>query len=156
MIKKTFIAIIITAIVVFSSMLGYLYISDVSALDDVEINIEQITLEEIRLTYCKLNLRIDVYNPAHQDISEVHSNFDVSIAGNYVGKGVFPKSFIPAQSNCEKEVILTIYYADVTNAVINGIQNRNFDLTIEGEAKGKVMFNLFTVSKKFSSTYSYP
>lgn len=59
-------------------------------------------------------------------------------------------------SQTAKDVTLTIYYADVANAVLDGIQNRNFDLTIEGEAKGTVFFDLFTVSSRFVSTYSYP
>ena len=156
MIKKKYVAIIITIIFIFSSLLGGLYITDASSLDKVEVTVVGITLEELRLTYCKFTLSIDIYNPAHQDISEVYALFDVSIAGNYVCNGIFPKSFLPAKSNIEKEVTLTIYYADVAIAVIDGIQNRNFDLTIEGEAKGKVLFNLFTVSKNFVSTYSYP
>ena len=156
MIKKTYIAIIITIIIIFSSLLGYRYITDASAIDDVEVILEQLTLEELRLTYCTLKLSIDIYNPSYQDISEVSAVFDVFIAGNYVGSGSFPKSFLPSQSNSKKDVSLTIYYADMASAVINGIQNGNFDLTIEGEAKGTVFFNLFTVSKEFVSTYSYP
>ncbi len=154
--RKTKIISVVIILLIFSGFFSYQYVADTVALNNVEVTVESITLQELRLSYCKLKLSVDIYNPSHQDISEVSAVFDVFIAGNYVGSGSFPKSFLPAQSNSEKDVTLTIYYTDVANAVIDGIQNRNFDLTIKGEAKGKVVFNLFTVSKGFVSTYSYP
>ncbi len=154
--RKTKIISVITILLVFSGFLSYQYVTDTAALNNVEVIVESITLQEPRLSYCKLKLSVDVYNPSHQDISEVTAVFDVFIAGNYVGSGSFPKSFLTAQSNIKKDVSLTIYYADMASAVITGIQNKNFDLTIEGNAKGTVFFNLFTVSKEFVSTYSYP
>ena len=62
---------------------------------------------------------------------------------------------IPAQSKIKRDVILTIYFADVGNAVIDGIQTRNFDLAINGQAKGNVLFNLIAVSKSFAASYSH-
>ena len=154
--NKTKIIAVIAIFIILSSVLSCRYVTDVAALNDVEVTVEGITLQELRVTYCTLKLSIDIFNPTHQDISGLSAIFDVSIADNYVGSGSFPKSFIPAQSNSKKDVTLTIYYADVANAVLDGIQNRNFVLTIEGEAKGNVFFDLFTVSRKFVSTYSYP
>jgi len=154
--NKTKIIAVIAIIVILSSVLSYRYVTDVAALNDVEVTVESITLQELRIAYCTLKLSVDIFNPTHQDLSEVSAEFDVFIADSYVGSGSFPKSFIPTQSNSKKDVTLTIYYANVANAVLDGIQNRNFDLTIEGEAKGKVFFDLFTVSSRFVSTYSYP
>ena len=154
--NKTKIIMVIAICVILSGFLSYQYVTDVTALNSVEVTIDDIKLQELRLTYCKLKLSFDIYNPAHQDISGLSAVFDVSIAGNYVGSGSFPKSSLPAQSNSKKYVTLTIYYADVANAVKNGIIDRNFDLSIEGEARANVLFDLFTVSKNFVLIHSYP
>ncbi len=137
--------------------MSYQYITDVTALNSVEVTVDDIKLQGTEvLTYCKLKLSVGIYNPTHQDLSGVSAEFDVFIADSYVGSGSFPKSFIPAQSNSKKDVTLTIYYADVAKAVFDGITERNFYLSVEGEARANVLFDLFTVSRKFVSTYSYP
>ena len=106
--NKTKIIMVIAICVILSGFLSYQYVTDVTALNSVEVTIDDIKLQELRLTYCKLKLSFDIYNPTHQDISGLSAVFDVFIAGNYVGSGSFPKSSLPAQSNSKKYVTLTI------------------------------------------------
>ena len=151
------IKILVVIIIVFfiSCFLSIRYITDVSALEKVNITIENINIQELRLTYCKLKLKVNISNPTNEYISGLFAEFDISIAGTYVGNGSVPTVSIPAQSHKTRDVPLTIYYANVGNAVIDGIRTGNFDLTIHGEAKGNVLFNLLTVSKSFTASYSH-
>jgi len=152
---KIRILIVVTIVIFISGFLVIRYTTDVSALEKVNITIENINIQELHLTYCKLKLKVNISNPTNEYISGLFAEFDISIASTYVGNGSVPIVSIPAQSQTKRDVILTIYYADVGNAVIDGIQTGNFDLTIHGEAKGNVLFNLITVSKSFTASYSH-
>jgi len=153
--QKIKILIVITVVIFISGFLSIRYMADASALEKVNVTVENISIQELRLTYCKLKLKMDIFNPTTEYISELSAKFDVSIAGTYVGNGSTPTVSIPAQSHKTGDVPLTIYYANVGNAVIDGIQTGNFDLTIHGEAKGNVLFNLLTVTKSFIASYYY-
>jgi hypothetical protein len=156
MIKKIRqIIIVITIILVISLFLGFTYYTDVKTLYDAEFSIEDIYLQEVSLTYCKLKISIDISNPTDRDISGLNAMFDIFIADNYVGLGSFSKVSIPAQSNKLKDVEITIYYSNIAFSVIDGIKSGNFDLTIRGEARGNVLFGLITVSDEFKATEKY-
>ena len=154
--KKEIITITIIAIIlVISGFLGFTYYSDVTTLYNAEITINDIQIQELGLSFCKLKIIIDISNPSGKDISELTANFNIKISNNFVGKGSVSKISIPSKSSKEKEVIVTIYYANVAAAVVNGIADGNFDLTLVGEASGKVLFGLITVTDRFRTTKSY-
>ena len=146
----------ITIILVISMFLCYTYYADVTTLYDAELSIEDIRLQELSLTYCKLKIYIDISNPTDRDISDLTAMFDIFIADNYVGLGSLSKVSIPAQSKIEKDVAITIYYSNVAFSVVDGIKSGNFDLTISGEARGNILFGLITVSDEFKATKEYP
>jgi hypothetical protein len=153
--NKIGILIVITILIFLSVILGIRYTYDVSALEKINITVEDIEIQELHLKHCKIKLKVDISNPTNEYISRFSAEFDISIAEIYVGNGSVPLVSIPAQIKIKRDVILTIYYTDVGNAVIEGIQTRNFDLSIHGQAKGNVLFNLIVVSKSFDSSYSY-
>lgn len=153
--QKIKILIVIIIVIFISGFLSIRYIADASALEKINVTVENTSIQELRLTYCKLKLKVSISNPTTEYISGLSAEFDVSIGGTYVGNGSFQTVSIPAQSNKTGDVLLTIYYANVGNAVIDGIKTENFDLTIHGEAKGNVLFNLLTVTKSFTASYSY-
>jgi len=147
---------IIVIILLISGLFFNRYIADVSALEKINITVDSIQIEELQLKYCKLRFNINIINPTSVDISELSVNFDTFIANIYIGNGRIPKITIPMSSQKSSNISLTIYYADVGIAVIEGIQSRNFILTVDGIAKVNVLFNLISISKSFSASYSYP
>jgi len=116
---KIRILIVVTIVIFISGFLVIRYTTDVSALEKVNITMENINIQELHLTYCKLKLKVNISNPTNEYISGLLAEFDISIAGTYVGNGSVPTVSIPAQSQIKRDVILTIYYADVGNAVID-------------------------------------
>jgi LEA14-like dessication related protein len=150
------IIVVITIILGISLFFVYTYYTDIATLYDAEISIEDIVLEELSLTYCKLKIYIKISNPTNRDISGLTAMFDVFIGDSKVGLGSFSKVTIPGQSNRLKDVSVTIYYSNVVLSVVNGIKNGNFDLTIKGNASGDVLFGLITVSDGFIATKEYP
>lgn len=157
MIKKfKIILIIIILILIIPVFLFYSYYADVVALDSIKVTIKDIRLFGISLTYCELTIYINFYNPSNRDVSGLTAVFDIYIADNYIGKGSLSRVSIPANSNLEKDTTVTIYYANVAVAVVDGIKKGNFDLTIKGTASGNVLFNLLTISDKFEATKPYP
>ena len=155
--KKNIIYIIaIICIVGFvSGFLTYLYINEVNALNDMTISVRAVTLDELRFTYSRLKVVVEFTNPSSLGLSDVSSWFDVYIANTVVGNGSFSNFDIDAKFTSSKEVYITVYHADVADAVIDAIENHNFDLTIEGTVRQKVLFDILTVTKPFTATYSY-
>jgi hypothetical protein len=154
--KDVKITIIIVICIMCCIFLGYQYITEVTGLNSIEITLHDINIQDLKLTYCTLKLSLYLNNPSEIYIHDLSAEFDVYIAGNFVGTGILPKSSLPSKLNINKDVYLRIYYADVVTAVIDGIKNGDFDLSIDGVAKSNIFFNLFPISKKISSTYSYP
>ncbi|UCD12955.1 MAG: LEA type 2 family protein [Thermoplasmatales archaeon] len=154
--QKTKILVVIIIVIFISGFLSVRYIADVSAFEKINVTVKNTSIQELGLTYCKLKLKVSISNPTTEHISGLSAEFDVSIANTHVGNGSVPKVTIPAQSHTTRDVPLTIYYANVGNAVINGIKTGNFDLTIDGTANVNVLFNLLMISKPFTASYSYP
>ena len=132
------------------------YFADVEALDRTEVTIKDIKLQELSFTYCKLKIFINFYNPSNQDVSDLKATFNVYVTENYVGLGSLSKVSIPAKTNEEKDLTITIYYANVAAAVADGIKKGNFDVSIKGKASGNVLFGLITVTDNFEATKPYP
>jgi hypothetical protein len=157
MIKKIMPIIVVVSIILgISLFFSYTYHADIATLYSAEISIEDITIQELTLTYCTLTIYIDISNPTDRDISGLTATFDVFIADNYVGLGSVSEVSIPAQSNRLKDVIVTIYYSNVVFSVVDGLQSGNFDVTVKGSASGNVLFGLITVSDEFEATKEYP
>jgi hypothetical protein len=152
-------AIFILIIISVSVFLWFSYKTDVEAISNIKISLDDITLKDINLTSFKLKLNVNISNPTNQDISYLSSNFDIFIAENYVGEGEFSKVSIPKKSHSHKDIIVIVYYHGLAEAVVdvikNVIINEEFDLTIEGEISGNALFGLTSVSQSFITTKTY-
>ena len=157
MIKKIKIIIIVIVILLaILGFLGYTFYADVTTLNNVKVRIDKIQLKELSLSYCKLKISFTIFNPSDRDISELSAVFDAYIANSYIGHSSFSKVSIPAQSNKEKDVTITVYYSDLAPAVVDVIKSGNFDLTAEGVANAYAFFGLITISDNFKAFQVYP
>lgn len=146
----------IIAIIAISGFAGYEYYADVSAIGDSEVTITDASISEIGITYCKIKLKLEIHNPAGRDISGLSVKFDMYLTANYIGDGHFPEIFISAHSTRIREMTITLYYADLTDAVINMIRMGEFVLTLKGEVEGDVLYGLTKFSQRFEASYSFP
>jgi len=157
--KNVIVAIILAIILSISGFLGYIYYADVEAMSSIEVTINDVYITDVKFTSFKLKLDANIYNPTDQDISGLSSAFDIYIEDNYVGEGGFSNVFIPAHTQSEKDVLITIYYSGLADAAVDVIKNviteDNFDLTISGNINGNVLFGLITFSQEFETTYIY-
>lgn len=160
MTEKNVIAAITLAIILsVSGFLGYIYYADVAAMSSIEVTINDVYITDVKFTSFKLKLDANIYNPTDQDISGLSSAFDIYIEDNYVGEGGFSNVFIPAHTQSEKDVSITIYYSGLADAAVDVIKNviteGNFDLIISGNINGNVLFGLITFSQEFETTHTY-
>jgi LEA14-like dessication related protein len=130
------------------------YLSDAAIIDKTNVVIENASIQNLTFSYCIIKLKVKISNPTSEHISDLTADFDVFISDTDVGDGVVTKLSIPARSNEISDVYITIYYSSVGSAVINVLQTGNFDLTIKGEAKASILFNILTIKKPFTSSYS--
>jgi LEA14-like dessication related protein len=154
-IKRKIIVIITISILLFA-FLSYTYFSDASAVSNINITIKKTSVEEISLTYSKLKITIDINNPSQRDISIQKANFKIYISEVYIGDGIVSNINVLAESNKEKDVAITIYYANVANAVVEAITKFEFVLSIEGKADVNILFGMFTFSEKFEASREFP
>jgi len=160
MTEKNVIAAIILAIILsVSGFLGYIYYADVAAMSSIEVTIKNVDITDRKVTSFKLKLDANLYNPTDQDISGLSSVFDIYIEDNYVGEGGFSNVFIPAHTQSEKDVSITIYYSGLAYAVVDVIKNviteGDFNLIISGNINGNVLFGLIAFSQEFETTHIY-
>jgi hypothetical protein len=154
--RRIIITVIIIVFLILFSCIGYTYVSDVSALNKLDIIIDNISLEDIRLSFCTLRIVIEISNPTSRDISDLSAIFDIYIMDNYVGEGCISKLSLQKASYTKKELPITIYYTQVAAAVKDVILNRNFLLELKGTAEARVVFGLILISNNFVAAYNYP
>ncbi len=142
------------AVVIFS-FLPIKYIIDASAISKQQLTIKSVQIQEVKVTYTKLKLDIEILNPTNEDISQLSAYYNIFIAGNIVGNGIVPFTDILAQTTKETSTTIIVYYANMTNAVIDTIIKQNFKITIQGTLHAKILFNLLSISQEFSTSYSY-
>lgn len=151
--KKTFAAIAISVILVVPAVLGFFYYQDISAIENSEISISSASISEIALTYAKIKLQMELKNPSARKISDISVKFDIYLTDNYVGSGYFPSITVPAHSSRTREMNITIYYANLTGAVINAIYNGKVVISIKGEMEGRVLYNTIKFVQGFNTSY---
>jgi len=153
--KSSYIYMIIIVAVIILSFLVIKYTMDASAISKLQVRIKSVQIQEIKVSYAKLKLNIEISNPTSEGISQLSTEYNILIAGSIVGNGSMDLTNLTAQTVKEASSIITIYYVNMTYAVIDAITSQNFSLTISGILNVKVLFNLLTISQSFSSTYLY-
>jgi len=153
--KKSTVFIAIIIVVVILSFFTIRYTMDASAISKLQVTVKGIQIQEIKITYIKLKVNIEISNPTSEDISQLSTDFNIFIADSIVGDGNTILTNIPAQTIKETNTTIIIYFANVSNAVIDAITNQNFNLKIQGRVHAKVLFGLLSISQDFSSAYSY-
>ncbi len=158
LIITTLILIIITI-----SILGLIYInykSDIEAMNNLNVNLNQIDIDDINSKFFKLNFNVEITNPSDRDIVDLSTTFKIYIEDNYVGEGNFSNVNITNNSEENKDVIVSVYYeglADAVNDVIKKIINEGeFDLKINGTIYAKALFGMSIIEQIFIATKTYP
>jgi len=149
-------------IIIIISMLGLIYInykSDVDAINSLKVNLINIKEPYFTDTSFKLNFEVEIKNPSDRNIIDLSTDFEIYIEDNYVGKGNFSNVNIPNNSNTSKDVIVTIYYSGLADAVVNIlkniIKNEEFKLEIKGTIYAKALFGLSIMEQNYTATKTY-
>jgi len=153
--KSSSIYIIIIVVAIIMSFLTIKYIIDASAISKLQVTIKSVQIQEIKVTYAKLKLNIEISNPTSEDISQLSTDYNIFITGSIVGSGSMRLTDITALTVKGTSTTIIIYFANIANAVIDAILNQNFSLTISGILNAKILFDLLPISQNFSSTYFY-
>jgi len=151
--KKVVTAIGISAVVIIPVLLGFVYYQDISAIEDSEISISNAGISELKLTYCKIKLQMELKNPSARKISDISVRFDIYLTDNYVGSGYFPEITVPPHSARTREMNITIYYANLTGAVLNALYDGKVVISIRGEMEGKVLYGMIKFTQRFNTSY---
>jgi LEA14-like dessication related protein len=155
--KKFMVIPIITALVLLIFIAGITgeYLSKSNTLNSLTVSVERVSIQEIRLTYAKLNLHVNFTNPSTSSINDLSATYDIFISGVQIGQGSLSQIDLPSQSSSQHTTLLTINFTDVASAVIESIQTYQFTLELKGIAQTRIFMNLINIEQSFSNTYSY-
>jgi LEA14-like dessication related protein len=159
--KKIIITIIIVIILIIL-ILGLIYInykSDVEAINNLNVNLNDVDINDIKFSSFKLNFNIEINNPSDRNIVDLSTDFEIYIENNYVGEGDFSNVNIPYNSNINKDVIVTVYYDGLADAAVDIIKNiideGEFNLKIEGTIYAKALFGISIIEQNYFATKTY-
>ena len=160
--RKNILSIFIFIITILS-ILSFIYVnykSDVEAINDIDISLNNVDIFDLEITSFKLNLDVEIINPSNREINQLSSDFDIYIENKYIGTGNFSNADIQKNSNISKDVIITIYYSGLAEAVVNIIENLisdgEFDLRINGIIYAKALFGMSIIEQTFIASETYP
>jgi len=159
---KKFITIIVILILIIMTSLGLIYInysSDIDAINSLNVNLIDLDLNDITYTSFKLNFDVEINNPSDRDIIDLSTDFEIFIEDNYVGEGNFSNVNISKNSKIVNDVVVKIYYNDLTDAVVNiikGIINEGeFKLEINGTLYAKALFGISLIKQDYAAIKIY-
>ena len=154
--KTTRLYTIIIVIILICAYLGYTYYTDADAIQHVIAEVDSINNILPRFTSATLTFTLNVSNPTNRDINNLSSTFDIYIQQNKIGDGSFSGLSIPAQTHINKKVIITVFYTEIANSVIdilnNWVQDQDTPLTVKGTMSARVLFGLATASHQYTAT----
>jgi hypothetical protein len=128
---------------------------DIEAMKKLTITIEDVQITNRGLFSCDVLVTINFTNPSPRDVSVETAVCDVSIADRYLNTYHLSHLSFPSNSSQEQVMSLTLFYINIPRVVLEGFQNRNFDIDITGEAQVYVLCGLFTIPAPFSLTSTY-
>jgi hypothetical protein len=153
-----FIIIIIT--ISFLSFIFFNYNSDLEAINNLNVILRDVDIFDASITSFKLKLIVEIINPSNREIIELSSDFDIFIENNYVGEGNFSNVNIQKNSTLNKDIIITIYYSGIAEAVVDIIKNlinaEEFYLKINGILYAKALFGFSIIEQNYIATKTYP
>jgi hypothetical protein len=154
--KKRIVLIVGLIVVILLGFFVLQYLADAASMNDFKIAINQVNVTRLGVTSADILVTVNFTNPTSQDLQIASADFDVHIAESYVGHSDVSSFTIPGRSSTEKQISLTVFYMNLAHAVLEGLLNNNFDITITGLARGYIFFGLFktTVPFTLSSTHS--
>ena len=136
--------------------MGYTYYADVSAIRDSTVLLEHVRLTSLGLTQATLGMEVTVSNSASRDISALAISFDILLADDVVGNGSFSQLSVPAHGQRTRDLNITVYFTQLSAAIIAALQQGQFVVVLRGMVEGRVLFGLTTVSQSFSTAYAFP
>ena len=130
------------------------YIADFEAVNSLKLVIKNARLSNIQLTNCQLLVTVAISNPSQRNLYVESVSLRVFLAESYIGNASL-SSFSSIHNSTQEQIVsLLIYYSDVAHAVIEAIENRDFNILVSGDAYASVFFGLFHVSVPFTATFS--
>lgn len=150
------IILIIFLILILSFFMGYVYIADMQAVQ--QIHAEMLTIDDIDLKFSSaiITFSLNLTNPSTRNINNLYSTFDLYIEQNYIGHGSFSNTTIPAQTSKIKQVMMTINYAGLADSALDFLKNwitgQRTILNIDGTLYASILFGLTTTSQQYTAS----
>lgn len=136
-------------------VVGYSGYAEKTAIENLEIELVDVTITRIGLTDCDIVLVLRFYNPSDYDTPTFSVKFDIYIADHLVGYGSLPEMYVPAHSEAYGDLKIMLKYAKIIEAAIDAIIRGEFTLSLVGTVEAGMIFGLIPISQSFEAYYVY-
>jgi LEA14-like dessication related protein len=144
----------VLAAIIIAGFLGYTLMQEVNAFRSLKIELIDASITRIGLTSCDLSLKLRLTNPVRHDTPLLWiDSYSIYINENYVGAGKLTPVKVPASSTIYETTTISIEYAKIARGLAEAIMKGEVKITIKGELKAKILFNLIPASTTFNTTY---
>ena len=121
----------------------------------IDIEILDVKISGVTLEKCTLTFTTNVTNPTDATVHDLSVLFDVYITNDYIGEGSSDTFTLTGKDTVNTTVPVTIYYNNLTQAVIDLIKDliagKSTTLNIKGVAYATIFFGLFRTSHAFEA-----
>lgn len=121
----------------------------------LDIEILDVSISGVTLEKCTLTFTTNIINPTDATVHDLTVLFDVYITNDYIGEGSSDIFTLQGKKTVNTTVPVTIYYKNLTQAIIDLIKDliagKTTTLTIKGIAYASIFFGLFRTSHAFEA-----
>ena len=141
-------------ILVVLGFMGYTYITEKAALEQIEASISGIGMPSVGFTSASFPITMSFENPSSSSSPPFTLTYEVRVGSSTVVTGSTSVSPISSSGTKTSTLNVSISYTDVGSATWGVISSGHFSVTVSGMFEGKAVFGLIPISKSFSTTYS--
>jgi LEA14-like dessication related protein len=152
--KKRIILILALVVVILLGFFVAQYLVDAASMHNFKIAIKHVNVAHIGLTSCDVIVTVNFTNPTSQDLPISSATMDVYIAESYVGHSDVPAFTILSRSTTVQQISLTVLYAYLAHAVLQGLLNNSFQIKVIGSAQGYIFYGLFKTTVPFRLSWT--
>lgn len=137
---------IILGIFLLIAVFAYYQYQKIMAVKNLEIELVDISIEDIKLTHLELGLTISIYNPNRIDVGVEAFNASIYANDIPITNIALPPLFIPTDQEIQQKFSIKLGYFEIGTALIRAIEQKNVVWKIQGQ---------YVVELPFGITYPY-
>ena len=157
--KKPFykrgIVIVPIILLILASIVGYILYTEYVAAESLEYEMENPERPDPGPESIDIPIEMEFYNPSRYDTPYITVVYDIYVEDEYVGEGYLDLGVVPPGETIYDEQVITVEYDDVSDPTVAALKAGNFEMILDGEVTGEVLFETIPVTREFEARFTF-